>query len=148
MHNPSPQQGSIAGSVVHVTSAWKQEHHLQYWQTCDPSDLFDDVFGVTSSHGLNLLKTLQQGGGGEIAMGRHAVAALLNAASKEVAFGFTEAEVIALVQGAYASGDFSIAHEALEEQNELECTVDKSGGNSRRGGPQRSSSQNKKSLRD
>ena len=45
------------------------------------------------------------------ALARHAVAALLNAASPDVDFDFTTAEVIDLVQDAFASGDFETAQE-------------------------------------
>jgi hypothetical protein len=52
------------------------------------------------------------------------VAALLNASSPDVSYEFTVAEVIALVQGAYASGGFEYAKDILEEQNETWCPLD------------------------
>ena len=62
---------------------------------------------------------VKAGGGGEKALGRHAVAALLNAASGYVGFYYTEAEVIAIVQAAYApGGDFEAAKNLLEAQND------------------------------
>jgi len=106
---------------------WKQPHHLQYW--CDafsPDDRIDDVFGVDSTSNPTLLKALSTGGGGEIAFLRHAVAALLNSCHDEVTYFYSTAEVIELVQEAYDSGDFGLAHGLFEEQNELGCTVDKS----------------------
>jgi hypothetical protein len=92
------------------------------------SDLFEDVFGVDAVvlDGKTLLEAAWTGGGREAALGRHAVAALLNASSDEVAYAYTEAEVIALVQEAYATGDFNAYKDVLEEENELGCTVDKS----------------------
>ena len=64
------------------------------------------------------------------------MAALLNAASPEVDYAYTAAEVIAMVQNAYATGDFNGPKDMLEMENELGCTVDKSGGTTRtkRGG--------------
>ena len=67
--------------------------------------------------------TMDQGGGGEKALGRHAVAALLNAASPDVDYAYTEAEVIAAVQNAYATGDFNRVKNDLEYQNELGCPL-------------------------
>jgi hypothetical protein len=70
-------------------------------------DLFVDVFGVVIADDpdLTLGEALDLGGGGENALARQAVAALLNAASDDVDFEFTEAEVIEKVQDAIASGD-------------------------------------------
>jgi hypothetical protein len=85
---------------------WK--NHPEEWPAAyDPDDLFRDVFGVTiaGDPDLTLEEALRLGGGGENALARHAVAALLNAASGEVDFEFTEQEVIDKVQDAIASGD-------------------------------------------
>jgi len=106
---------------------WKQPHHLQYWVGYAPTDLYDTVFGVTSTFAANtLLEVLSQGGGGEIALGRNAVAALLNSTHGDVDFAFDTATVIQKVQDAYASGDFSTAHRELAAENERGCTVRKS----------------------
>ena len=59
-----------------------------------------------------LLEALKAGGGGQNALARHAVAALLNASSPDVDFDFTTAEVIAMVQDAVASGDFDDGEES------------------------------------
>jgi hypothetical protein len=87
------------------------------------TDLYDATFGVVSSFGGNLLQALQRGGGGEIALGRHAVAALLSAAHPDVDYDLTVAEVIALVQAAYASGDFETAKNTLASFNEQGCPL-------------------------
>jgi hypothetical protein len=102
---------------------WKQPHHLDSWVGFSPTDSFEAVFGVDASFALTLLGALQQGGGGEKALGRHAVAALLNAANDDVSFAFTTAEVIAIVQEAYATGDFETAKNRLAAQNELGCPL-------------------------
>ncbi|WP_167546893.1 SdrD B-like domain-containing protein [Stieleria maiorica] len=73
-----------------------------------PLDSYNSVFGVSDDSGLTLLSALGRGGGGLNALGRHATAALLNAANPNVDYAYTEAEVISLTQAAYASGDASV----------------------------------------
>lgn len=103
---------------------WKQTQHFDSWAATGyaPGDSFDAVMGVDSSFGT-LLDALEAKGGGESALARHAVAALLNASNPDVSYGFTAAGVIALVQDAYASGDFESAKDLLEAQNELGCPL-------------------------
>ena len=100
---------------------WKQPQHFEFWTGYNTMDSFNAVFGVTSSYGddWTLLDALNTGGGGENALARHATAALLNAASEGVNYLYTEAEVIAIVQDAYLTGDFKTAKNLLEAQNEL-----------------------------
>ena len=112
---------------------WKQKHHFEFWTNYAPSDKFDAVFGVDASGDKTFLETVKQGGGKAKALGRHAVAALLNAANTNVSYLYTEAEVIALVQQAYATGEFNAIKSLLEEQNELGCTA-KDGGDNNGGG--------------
>ena len=54
---------------------------------------------------------------------RHAVAALLNAANPNVNYLYSEAKVIALVQGAFNTGDYETAKNLLEAQNEPGCAL-------------------------
>ena len=94
----------------------------------DPeASLFDVMFGVDCNgmacEGKTLLEVLKTGGGGEKALGRHAVAALLNASNLDVGYLYTVDEVIAMVQGAYYSRDFETAKNLLEAQNELDCPL-------------------------
>lgn len=103
---------------------WKQPHHLGNWVNYSPDDLFDDVFGVDADGDKTLLETLWTGGGKANALGRHAVAALLNAASS-VDYLYSEAEIIALVQEAYATEDYETAKDLLEMQNEMGCPLDR-----------------------
>ncbi len=104
---------------------WKQEHHFDSWTGHAPTDSYDTVFGVTSSFGGTTLEdALNAKGGGEAALARHAVAALLNAASPDVDYLFSEGDVISIVQAAYGSGDFEAAKDQLEAQNELVCELD------------------------
>ena len=93
------------------------------WEGYSPTDSYDAVFGVSSSFNSTLIAALIRGGGGENALGRHATAALLNAAHSGVSYSFTTAQVIALVQGAYATGDFTGAKDQLASENEQGCPL-------------------------
>ena len=55
---------------------------------------------------------------------RHATAGLLNAASSDVGYFYGKAEIIQLVQDAFASGDFNAAKDLLEAQNESFRPID------------------------
>lgn len=103
---------------------WKQPAHSDSWIDHSPSDSYDAAFGVTSSFGGTLQEALERGGGGEAALGRHAVAALLNAANPDVDYLYNVAEVMAIVQAAYNSGEFEDAKDTFELQNELGCGLD------------------------
>jgi hypothetical protein len=103
---------------------WKQPHHFDSWVGYLPTDDYEDIFGVDATFAAEtLLQVLKQGGGGEKALGRHAVAALLNSANPDVSYGFTTAEVIAIVQDAYATGEFKTAKNLLQDQNETGCPL-------------------------
>jgi hypothetical protein len=103
---------------------WK--NHLSAWADAgySPNDSFDAVFGVTSSTNPSLQQAINTGGGGEEALYRHATAALLNAAISGVAYDYTVAEVISMVQGAYASGDFESIKNLFEAANESGCSLE------------------------
>jgi hypothetical protein len=106
---------------------WK--NHPEEWPAqYDQDDLFSDVFGVTiaGNPDLTLEEALNLGGGGEKALARAAVAALLNAASEEVDFEFTEQEVIEKVQAAIASGDpeeIEDLKDELDRENNRGCPI-------------------------
>lgn len=91
------------------------------WVGYSPTEYFDDVFGV-GPH-VTLITALDTGGGGEAALGRHAVAALLSAAHPGIDYDRTVAQVIAMVQGAYASGDFEGVKDTLATFNEQGCPL-------------------------
>lgn len=103
---------------------WRQPHHFDSWDATGyaPGDSFDAVFGVDSSFDT-LLEGVWARGGGENALARHAVAALLNASNPDVDYAYSAAEVIAMVQDAYAGGDTEAAKDALAYQNELGCPL-------------------------
>jgi len=101
---------------------WKQKQHFDSWAGYDPGDMFSDVFGVP--YNKTLLEALKTGGGGKKALGRHAVAALLNVANGDVGYKFTVEDVIAMVQYAYETGQFELVKDLLADQNELVCPLD------------------------
>lgn len=99
---------------------WKQEHHFDSWVGYAPTDVYSAVFGVGPD--ITLLEALEAKGGGMYALLRHSVAALLNTSS-EVEYGMSTADVIALVQAAFASEDYESAKNTLEELNERYCPL-------------------------
>ncbi len=109
---------------------WKQSQHFYAWTGYTPGQNYNAVFGVNDDPALTLLGALQRGGGGNDALGRHAVAALLNAANENVAYSYTTTQIIALVQAAYASNDFESPKNLLASQNELGADLSDGGGDS------------------
>jgi hypothetical protein len=117
---PTPARGAQGCTPGY----WKQDHHYDSWQGYAPGDSFNAVFGVNASFGsLTLGQAVGLNGGGERAMARHAVAALLNSSSSGVDYYFTTAEVIAAVQQAYATGDFEGVKNSFERENERGCPL-------------------------
>lgn len=111
----------VTGGQGCTLGFWKNRGlKIGAWVGYSPTDSYNTVFGVTSSFGGNLLQALQRGGGGEIALGRQAVAALLNATSSSVSYDLTEAQVKTLVQGAYSTGNFEGVKNYLEGFNQQE----------------------------
>jgi uncharacterized repeat protein (TIGR01451 family) len=102
---------------------WRQTQHFGHWTTYSPGDSYELVFGVDATGSPTLLDAVWAGGGGENALLRHSVAALLNAASPDVDYAYTTAEVIAIVQNAYATGDFGTAAALLAAANEAGCPL-------------------------
>ncbi len=102
---------------------WKQPHHFEAWVGYGIFQKFDRVFDVQAFGHKTLLQVLLTGGGGKIALGRHAVAALLNAVHPEVDYAYTPAEVIALVQQAFATGNYEATKNLLKEENQSGCPL-------------------------
>jgi hypothetical protein len=110
---------------------WKQDQHFGSWtDPYDPTDPLSSVFSAAAltAAGVDpnktLLAALQTGGGGVDALLRHAVAAVLNAASPDVDYPFTEAEIIAAVNAALLSGEgIEDLKDELEGANELGCPL-------------------------
>jgi hypothetical protein len=102
---------------------WKQDHHFDSWEVYEPDDVFDEVFEVNAFPGMTLLDVLWQGGGKEKALGRHAVAALLNASNGDVDYDYSVGRVINIVQEAFDEGRFKRAKNKLEDANEEGCPL-------------------------
>lgn len=98
---------------------WKQPHHFDEWIGFSPNDHFNKVFGVNDPDDPTLFQALKRGGGGRRALARHAVAALLNAASHNVSYSYTQSEVISLVQEAFDTGEFRRIKNLLRLENRL-----------------------------
>ncbi len=87
-------QVELLGGEGCTPGYWKQAHHFDSWTapyTPDTpfADVFEDVFP-----GRTLLDVVSRNGGGLNALGRHTVAALLNAASAGVSYDEALADVI------------------------------------------------------
>jgi hypothetical protein len=108
---PPPWQGCTPGY-------WKNLKHGDKWTVYTPEDDFELVFNVDASFDpTDLGSVIRMGGGGEAALARHAVAALLNATSPDVEYYYSALDVMGIVAVAYASGDFEAAKDLLEDQN-------------------------------
>jgi hypothetical protein len=112
------EQGGGEGCTL---GYWKQSQHFDSWVGYAPTDYYDVVFGV-GPH-ITLLAALQSGGGGVYALLRHSTAALLNASSPDVDYDLSVAQVISLVQSAFASGNFESAKNTLASFNEQGCPL-------------------------
>ena len=112
---------------------WKQPQHFADWPTNvgTTSTLLKDVTAAGGSvtfvtnplSELTLLAILQTGGGGLDALGRHTVAALLNAGSSGVDYSPSRALIIAWFNAAYGSGDYETLKDLLEGENESGCPL-------------------------
>jgi hypothetical protein len=95
---------------------WKTHSHSWRPTGYNTDDKYEEIFKV--SYDKTLLGALWRGGGGEYALGRQAVAALLNAAHPHVDYYYTEDEVIDIVQDAYKRGNIENARDRLEKHND------------------------------
>lgn len=87
---------------------WKQTRWHSKWTGYRPTDQFNTVFGVSiytqNGQALTLQQVLDLTGGTDPVfpkLGAHAVAALLNAASTGVNYGYTAGEIIDLFRAHY-----------------------------------------------
>ncbi len=101
---------------------WRQEHHFDSWSGYVPGDNYSAVFGVSGSY-ATLLDAVWARGGGEGALARHAVAALLNATHPDINYAYTVGEILSGVQNAYATGDFGPFKDALDFANNAGCPL-------------------------
>lgn len=101
---------------------WRQPQHLDSWVGYEPTDLFMNVFG-DGFVGMDLLEVVWLGGGGLNALGRHTVAALLNAANPDVNYPYTTDQVIDMFEAAFNSGEYESLKNNFESYNELGCPL-------------------------
>lgn len=114
---------------------WRQDHHFADWTSpYAPDDLFSDYF-EDAFPGLTLLDVVSQGGGDLKALGRHTVAALLNAANGEVSYDMTSQDVIDAFNAVYpgSKGDYQTLKDELEAFNEQGCPLNNSDGSNGNG---------------
>jgi hypothetical protein len=102
---------------------WKQRQHFNSWTSYAPSNLFSTVF-EDAFPGKTLLDVLKQGGGGLNALGRHTIAALLNAASTDVSYDLSVADVINKFNAVFPGGDYETLKDEFEDFNQQGCPLD------------------------
>ncbi len=107
---------------------WKQSQHFGNWSApYTPNTLFADVF-ENAFPGKTLLEVLRLNGGGLSALGRHTVAALLNASSAEVGYAYSAADVIAKFNAVYPGANYETLKNEFEHYNEMYCPLGRAEG--------------------
>jgi hypothetical protein len=126
---------------------WRQEQHFDSWTGYGQDMLFSAAFECDSNITITgrlipgtggrpvtisnptLLQAVWAIGGGESALARHAVAALLNAANPDVNYPSSEAAVISMVCAALTGGDIEGTKSILagfnEGDDEDNCPLDR-----------------------
>lgn len=119
-----PPPASADGTMGCTPGYWRQKQHFGNWGGYAPADLYASVF-EDAFPGLVLGDVVRMKGGDLNALGRHTVAALLNAASSEVDYGMTTQEVIDAFNAVYPGPDSG--YEALKDKfagmNERGCPL-------------------------
>jgi cysteine-rich repeat protein len=104
---------------------WKQRQHFDSWVGYNSDALFSSVF-EDAFPGETLLDVLNRTSGGLSALGRHAVAALLNTSSGDVNYGQTPQDIIDAFNATFPGDD--VEYEALKNSlsvdNERGCPLD------------------------
>jgi hypothetical protein len=117
---PTPTPGNEGCGVGY----WKNNQHYDSWPApYVPLTLFPNVFGRSVASAPTLIGGLSVNGGGVKALARQAVAALLNAASDEVAYPYSVEQVVSLFQSAYDSGQYEATKNQFEAANSLNCPL-------------------------
>jgi hypothetical protein len=120
----------VGGSTEGCTPGYWR-NHADRWVGVSPTDDFDTTFGVDLfDPDVTLGWAIWANGGGNNAFARHATAALLNAYGgvpngdgTTVAYPYTAAEVIQMVQDAVADGTIEATKDLFEDANELGCPL-------------------------
>ena len=114
-----PSSGCTPGFWKNHTSEWATLGYLT-------GDSFNSTFGVSAFNpDRTLLEAAQSGRGGADALGRHAVAALLNSAALGASnYGLSQTQVETMVQDAFApGGDINGTKNQFELLNESSCPL-------------------------
>lgn len=101
---------------------WRQAHHYDSWTGFIPGQQFSSVF-EDAFPDMSLGTVVQLGGGGLNALGRHTVAALLNAASPDVDYPYSVNGVITMFNDVYPGGDYESLKNTFEMYNEAGCPL-------------------------
>lgn len=102
---------------------WKQSSHFALWPApYTPSTLFSSVFD-DAFPGKTLLQVLKLSGGSLNNLGRHTVAALLNAASASVSYDLTTQQVIDQFNAVFPGGNYNGLKNTLAQFNEQGCPL-------------------------
>lgn len=113
---------------------WKQSQHFGNWKApYTPNTLFSSVF-ENAFPGKTLLQVLSLQGGGLDALGRHTVAALLNAANANVGYAYGTSTVISKFNAIYPGGNYETLKNEFAKLNETYCPLGRSEGGDVSGG--------------
>ena len=118
---PPPPNGGGEGCTP---GFWKQEQKLDLWPVAFDTlfaAVFDDAFP-----GKTLFEVVGLHGGGLNRLGAHTVAALLNAASPDVAYDLSVAEVIFEFNDVFegSNSEYNALKNILVDLNEQGCPLD------------------------
>lgn len=119
---PPPPPPNMGGEGC-TPGYWKQWHHHDSWKGYTPDTLFAAVF-ENAFEGKTLGEVVRLEGGGLDALGRHAVAALLNAASPKLHYDLSVSEVIQRFNEAYPGGNYEVLKEVFARFNDQKCPLD------------------------
>jgi len=120
---PTPPEEPPQSGQGCTPGFWKQDQHFDSWTGYTPGQTFSSVFGGTTFGDATLLDVLGANGGGVNALGRHAVAGLLNATSAGVNYDMTSAQVIAAFNAAVAGGSVETTKNIFAKLNEQGCPL-------------------------
>jgi hypothetical protein len=114
--NPGDGQGCTPGY-------WRKRRNRESWTApYTRQTQFSSVF-ANAFPDKSLVDVLRNGGRGKNGLGRHAVAALLNAASPNVDYSLTVDQVVTAFNNAVASGEYKKTKKMLHELNQKKCRI-------------------------
>lgn len=105
---------------------WRQDQHFDSWTPpYDPTDSFASAGFENAFPGMTLEDVVQLGGGGLDALGRHTVAALLNAASPGVSYDLSVSDVINMFNSVFpgTDDDYEALKDIFADFNEQGCPL-------------------------